>query len=206
MSTFLGPIHFWLYNKIQMQYDNVEELLRLAESVGLTELRDTVEKAYGPSERRPLEEVVDGINIHGWLQKQVTISEYKLAECIKALLNKDENLMKDMKDIFYRRGEMIGKKIAQVEDLTLPKIYKVIAGSLLDGMPCDLAIEIVTENDEEVVWKYKGCTHLGYFKAVDANVEDYYVLRESWIQGYADAMGVDFEKLGNMTYRIKARQ
>ena len=30
MSAFLGPIHFWLYNKIQFQESLIDELVRVA--------------------------------------------------------------------------------------------------------------------------------------------------------------------------------
>ena len=34
MSAFLGPIHFWLYNKIQFQESLIDELIRYASSQG----------------------------------------------------------------------------------------------------------------------------------------------------------------------------
>ena len=34
MSAFLGPIHFWLYNKIQFQESLIDELVRVATAQG----------------------------------------------------------------------------------------------------------------------------------------------------------------------------
>jgi len=32
MSAFLGPIHHWLYNKIKIQHDIVEDIISLTEN------------------------------------------------------------------------------------------------------------------------------------------------------------------------------
>lgn len=34
MSAFLGPIHFWLYNKIQLQEGLIREIAEMAEEKG----------------------------------------------------------------------------------------------------------------------------------------------------------------------------
>ena len=69
MSAFLGPIHFWLYNKIQLQQDIVEDMIKLGETVGIADLKQTLDEKYGVSERRPLEEVIDEMNIPGFKDK-----------------------------------------------------------------------------------------------------------------------------------------
>ena len=57
MSAFLGPIHFWLYHKIQFQESLIDELIRYASAQGWSDgnLADT----YGSKDRRNLEEVID---------------------------------------------------------------------------------------------------------------------------------------------------
>ena len=37
MSAFLGPIHFWLYNKIQFQESLIDELIRYAADQGFSD-------------------------------------------------------------------------------------------------------------------------------------------------------------------------
>jgi len=36
MSAFLGPIHYWLYNKIQLQQAIVDDIYALGDQYGLT--------------------------------------------------------------------------------------------------------------------------------------------------------------------------
>lgn len=56
MSAFLGPIHFWLYNKIQFQESLIDELIRYASSQGWSD-SDLADK-YGSKDRRKLDEVL----------------------------------------------------------------------------------------------------------------------------------------------------
>lgn len=70
MSAFLGPIHFWLYNKIQFQESLIDELVRVATAQGWSD-EDLADK-YCSKDRRKLDEVIDEANIHGWLSPAST--------------------------------------------------------------------------------------------------------------------------------------
>ena len=203
MSAFLGPIHYWLYGKIKLQEDLVDQVVALAKEEGLTDMADTLASQYGQFDRSPLETIIDEGNIHGWLQDKVSRSEYKLAEGVTALLNKDANLFGKLEAIFYAAGEAKARELLQEEDLTLPRVYKAISDSLLDGMPCDRAVGIVSEEDDEIVWKTIHCVHEPYWNEVNGNIEHYYKLREAYLNGFAKALGLKFEALGNRTYAIK---
>nr|WP_302596734.1 hypothetical protein [uncultured Cellulosilyticum sp.] len=205
MSAFLGPIHFWLYNKIQLQQDIVEDMIKLGETVGIADLKQTLDEKYGVSERRPLEEVIDEMNIHGWLQGQVSQVEYKLAECVKALLAQDAANMESLKTLFFKRGEAVGSKLAQTEGLNLEMIYKGISDSLLDGMPCDHAIRIVSQDEQEIVWERMTCVHERYWQEVGEAIHHYYALREEWLKGLAHAVGVKFVKRDERTYSMSTK-
>ena len=67
MSAFLGPIHFWLYNKIQFQENLIDELVAYVTAKGWSDKADQ----YVSTDRRKLDEVIDEANIHGWLQSRI---------------------------------------------------------------------------------------------------------------------------------------
>ena len=203
MSAFLGPIHYWLYGKIKLQEDLVDQVVALAKEEGLTDMADTLASQYGQFDRSPLETIIDEGNIHGWLQDKVSRSEYKLAEGVTALLNKDANLFGKLEAIFYAAGEAKARELLQEEDLTLPRVYKAISDSLLDGMPCDRAVGIVSEEDDEIVWKTIHCVHEGYWNEVGGDIDHYYKLREAYLNGFAKALGLKFGVLDKRTYSIK---
>ena len=66
MSAFLGPIHFWLYNKIRFQEGLSDRILSHAKEQSWKNAGIIAGK-YEISELKPLEELIDLRNIHGWL-------------------------------------------------------------------------------------------------------------------------------------------
>ena len=89
MSLFLGKIHYWMFNKI-IWFQNLEvELEKLAKGEGLNteEILKNLDKKYGEKvEDKPLEEIIDQGNIHGWLQERITIAENRLSALTAELL------------------------------------------------------------------------------------------------------------------------
>ncbi len=202
MSAFLGPIHFWLYKKIQLQAQLVDEIVNLGKEKGFSDLDTYLNETYGIIENRPLEEMIDEGNIHGWLQAKVAIVESRLAESVTMLLKKDESSLADIEKLFFAHGEKQGEILAREEGITLSSIYKAIGDLLLDGMPCDHAVQLIKNEVDEVVWKRVGCVHRAYWQQVGGDVDNYYVLREAWLKGFTEALGVNYIKDDALTYRI----
>lgn len=78
MSAFLGPIHFWLYNKIQFQENLIDELVAYVTAKGWSDKADQ----YVSTDRRKLDEVIDEANIHGWLQSRIHDAEGRYAALV----------------------------------------------------------------------------------------------------------------------------
>lgn len=203
MSAFLGPIHHWLYGKIKLQQELVEEIISLAKNKGITDLESRLNSTYGEFDPRPLEEIIDENNIHGWLQDKVSRVEYKLAEAVTQLLMQNSVDINELKNIFCKSGEAVGEKLAREEGLTVPQVYKAISDSLLDGMPCDHAMQLIEQEVDEVVWKRIICVHERYWMEVGGDIKNYYELRSSWLEGLARAVGLSFEMRDENTYVLK---
>ena len=74
MSMFLGPIHYWLYNKI-----NNQEKLTAAIASEASKKGWISDAAAYTKELPAIESVIDESNIHGWLQLQITDAETRYA-------------------------------------------------------------------------------------------------------------------------------
>lgn len=203
MSAFLGPIHHWLYGKIKLQQELVEEIISLGKDKGITDLESRLNSTYGEFDKRPLEEIIDENNIHGWLQDKVSRVEYKLAEAVTQLLMQNSVEINELKNIFCKSGEAVGERLAREEGLTVPQVYKAISDSLLDGMPCDHAMQLIEQEVDEVVWKRIICVHERYWMEVGGDIKNYYELRNSWLEGLASAVGLSFEIRDENTYVLK---
>ena len=71
MSAFLGPIHFWLYEKILFQEKVTAMIAEKAVANGWISDAEEFENKYVQKEIPALESVIDESNIHGWRQRMM---------------------------------------------------------------------------------------------------------------------------------------
>ncbi|WP_029067361.1 hypothetical protein [Lachnobacterium bovis] len=200
MSAFLGPIHTWLYNKINMQNDLVEELIKsaISEKAERDELKGMIARRYGELESGNLEEICDPNNIHGWLQERVSLVENRLAFVVTYLtMNEDKNIEK-LEKAAYSFGE------ERTTELTDAKsAYKFLEDNLLNGMPCDRVNEVIYEEENQVLWRQVVDIHSIYWKNISGNMEYYNRIKESFINGLLSLTGLKFAKVDVNQYEIR---
>lgn len=199
MSAFLGPIHFWLYNKIKIQNEIVEETLDYATNSLNNKMRDDLYNKFGDGDLKPLDQVIDVTNIHGWLQERVNQVEKKLAYTVTELTKNNPENFQIIKDIFKSKGAEVS---TFEKDSSLDEIYKAINDTLLDGMPCDRANSVVSQEDNEIIWKRNVCVHQQYWDDVQGDINDFYKLRDEFIEGLLSVTDVKYVKLDETTSRI----
>ena len=202
MSAFLGPIHYWLYGKIELQEKIVVKVVALGDKKGLSELGETLAQKYGVFSTRPLEEIIDEGNIHGWLQDKVSRVEYKLAESVTEILKKDAGALEEIKGIFSESGAEAAQELLREEDLNLSGVFKGITDKLLDGMPCDHARALTKQEADAIEWSVMQCVHTTYWDEVGGDIEVFYALREAWLEGFSKALGLSFSKTAERSYMI----
>lgn len=192
MSAFLGPIHYWLYGKIQLQESLTEAMLS---SVPSEEKRISVENklntAYGAVERRPLEEVIDTGNIHGWLQGQIGIAEKRFAMAVTEILKDDSTQIENLRQVAYKLGQQ--NPLPESDDAQV--IYRALNDVLLEGMPCDHVNEVLEQSEQRVLWQQTVDLHLPFWDAVDGNMENYYLLRNAFISGSLSGSHFSFQQI-----------
>lgn len=188
MSLFLGPIHHWLFNKINIQNNITNKILR---NLGNEELNMYLKQNYGELESGKLEDLIETSNIHGWLQERVVLVENRLAYTITKLLNEDKNNLKKMKEIFFEEGKNISIEF-NTNDAS--SVFKAIDDSLLDGMPCDRAKIILEKNENVVKWKQNKCVHKDYWDKVNGDVKIYYELINEFIKGIITKTKFNYRK------------
>lgn len=185
MSAFLGPIHHWLYNKVLWHEVLQQDILKLAFEKGFnTDLLESENiSRYGAPELRPLEEVIDGGNIHGWLQSKIESLEYRMANTITHLLKAQVLTLDELKGIYGENGKLAAKKIG--DGLNQPdQIFKSIFDFQLDGMPCDRINNPVEGSEDHYKWVKRACLHTAYWEAVGGDVKVYNTLRDQWMNAF----------------------
>lgn len=196
MSRFLAPIHSWLFNKIIIAEELEKNLLQ--DFASLEDVKNIEEKAnelYGyPLEDKPLEELVDSDNIHGWLQGRIASAETRQAYIIGYMIAKYGIEAKQIaEDAFKKQGEKYAEEAKKENKLgDAIEIYNALNACILEGMPCDNVNNTTIKEPTHLQWENIKCLHRGYWEAVNAPVEIMYELRYDWIRSFVETANVGF--------------
>ena len=180
MSAFLGPIHYWLYNKIQLQEELIRKMAEYGEKAGWPVFSEKhLEKETVNKELRPLNELIDVMNIHGWLQERVQDAEARYAFLVTSILKEDPSRLSALETIAFQ----FGQKHALEADSDASDAYRKIDDSLLNGMPCD-RVNVLTEQDvDRTSWQQEEDIHAPFWEAVSGDPKVYYQLRRKIMEG-----------------------
>ena len=197
MSAFLGPIHFWLFNKITIQENLTQSILNAFFSGDdLLHKENLLKEKYGILEARPLEEIIDESNIHGWLQEKVSLVEGRYAQVVTDLVSSNKATLKELQKATFKNGASLPVKADNAQVL-----FQTLNNTLLDGMPCDRINQVISQDDEAVTWTHSRCIHHFYWDAISGDSKNYYVLRDAWIKGMVSQTDFEYE-VSNGEYKI----
>ena len=194
MSLFLGKIHFWLYNKILWAEKAEEEIIKWAKKQNLPVenwVQQNIERYGAPLGNKPLEEVIDTSNIHGWLQERIEGAELRQAALVTAILEENQSFKEDLVDIFKRQGEAAAKEQRAIPGLP-EEIFNALFDFVLEGMPCDRVNEVVSSDENEFVWETTTCLHKPYWEQVKGDVRNFYALRDVWVSAFVNTLNPAF--------------
>lgn len=214
MSKTLGPIHYMMYEKIKFQ-DKITDYLMDGH---IQDIKPD------PVSTKPLEEILDQENIHGYLQEKIDIVETRLAKAL--------NLAKDPDEKLYKLGQECGK---DKDFSSFEQVFRDLNTYLLDGMPCDQGLSamvdedslyLITNNnlhskyDEEIdLEKSKEATcegghghdHHESFEIQEGNLDlkeeqsTYHTHRLAFLKGYFSNSPYDVELINGINYKISPR-
>lgn len=192
MSAFLGPIHFWLYNKIGNQELLTKEIAEYASGKGWITDAGNYTKLLPP-----LESVIDEDNIHGWLQDQITDAETRYAELVTAILAGGRERIKDVCAVGCKFGESHALRAGNVAE-----VFKEFEDFFVNGMPCDRVNAVISESEEELAWKMVQDIHAQYW---EEHPETYYEIRHSVMEGMLSDTPFCVRASGEREYRIEKK-
>ncbi len=172
MSAFLGPVHYWLYNKIL----NLEKLEM--------KLQGLDQPVQGMLINQPLEAVIDESQIHQSLQDMIKTSETRFAKILDEQVS--ELGYETVQRIFGEMGLENGNQ-AKISNLAIEGIYKKLNDYILDGMPCDTINNIMENQPEIFSWKTPTKLHKPYWDEHNLDVDVYYQLKKEYITQFIKA-------------------
>ncbi|MBN1064784.1 hypothetical protein [Clostridium botulinum] len=200
MSLFLGKIHFWLFNKI-LWFEGLEnEIIYVAKSEGLDilNLQKEIEDKYGGKlPNKPLDEIIDKSNIHGWLQEKIYSSEGRIAAWTTIIIDNRREAKEKLEEIYTNQGIMAAKEVNEKGFIldSAEDIFNKVNDYILDGMPCDRINEIINSNENCVKWTRRICVHKKIWDKESGDVEYFYFLRSLWIKAFVNEINTEFDYL-----------
>ena len=157
MSAFLAPIHTWLFNKIKLAQDLEKDIVNLhidkfKESA--IKIEKEANDIYGQYiEDKPLEDLIDVSNIHGWLQDRIKEVESKSAYIITKYYDMYNEESKALTESAYISQAI---KCAQNENNksnSPENAYISLNNYILSGMPCDRANSVTEKNEDYIIYE-----------------------------------------------------
>lgn len=197
MSLFLGKIHYWLFNKIKWFEGLEENIVNWAKEKGdfpVDEWKEEIYNKYGaPIENKPLEEVIDTSNIHGWLQDKISRGEGRQSAWVTKILKSSPESIKDLINIFEKQGSKLGSEYAEMSTVsTSIEVYNMLNDYILEGMPCDRVNETLENSEDKYSWITTSCLHEPYWQKEMGDVNNFYILREAWTKSFIKALNTPF--------------
>jgi len=196
MSEFLAPIHTWLFNKIKLAQDLEENIVKLHVDKYNEEALKVKKEAinlYGEYMKdKPLEELIDVDNIHGWLQQRIKEVESRSAYIITKYASMYNVESKNITKQAYisQAKECANNENNKID--SLENVYISLNNYILSGMPCDRANSVTQKNEDYLVYEQHGCIHKDNYELGKANLEYMYELRDLWVKTFIENLSIKY--------------
>ena len=175
MSGFLGPIHIWLYNKIKFQDGLTKTFIAFADEKDYeVESLKNIDKLCGSLQEGELAELIDGSNIHGWLQERLALVETRLAYAVGEILKGGRERIDELCKAAFKYAQ----KSAANKKITPAGGYEYLDNILLNGMPCDRVNIVTSQDDTSISWEQYEDIHRPYWEMLSVGVDNYYRIRQ----------------------------
>lgn len=202
MSKFLAPIHTWLFNKILILEDIEKKIVDSVDNDELKLVHKKLQDSIGEFiPAKPLEELIDESNIHGWLQERISIAEIRQANYIHKLMETSSMTVEGISNIYEQAGEETAKGINEIVG-DPSEAFKLLGDVLLEGMPCDRVNKVIAQQENEIIWLTTTCVHKNNWEQAGVTVENYYRFREAFTRGFVTTLNPKM----SYTYTFKNQQ
>ncbi len=196
MSKFLAPIHTWLFNKIMLAQDLEQDIIKLHIDKYKDEAKEIQEESirlYGNHiPKKPLEDLIDTNNIHGWLQEKIKEVESRSSYIITRYYDifKDES-----KEITQSAYVNQAKKCTNYENNKIDSpedVYISLNNYILSGMPCDRANSVTERNENYILYEQEGCIHKANYELGKANLDYMSQLKDLWVKTFIENLEIKY--------------
>lgn len=189
MSMFLGPIHQWLYNKIQIGAGRATAIEEAFKTTFGTEAEPIIAEIDDKYPAFPLgielEDIIGDAPIHGFLSGLIRMVESREGGLIGAFVNK---FGEKAKETAIAASENYGKRVGEEAKNDIAPgnneaLFKALYDRQLDGMPCDQGAQPAFQNGKITI-RQSECLHSINWQGADAPLDVMCQVTGAWIKGF----------------------
>ncbi len=184
MSAFLGPIHYWLFNKIQYIEDRAFAIADALSQNGKADAAKSIVDGYGEKlAGKDLAALVGDNSIHNFLYGLITKAELLEAQLMEAAGDDYQKAL----DIVEAHGKATGQKVVADKGEkaeNLQAIYQHIADFHLEGMPCDPGAEVEMLDENRLAYKHVACNHMPNWEYTSCPSSRMCAAHNAWLKGF----------------------
>ncbi|RCW61825.1 hypothetical protein [Halanaerobium sp. ST460_2HS_T2] len=192
MSAFLGPIHMWLYNQIQIvEAREAKIVAKFSQKYSTEIVNDLIEpyrQQYGELKAdKPLTELIAGNDIHPWLEAAISSAQSREAAVVSVLLDKynDQELLFTIYEEQAKELAQKAKKRDKVKEFDLNEAFEIINEHFVERMPCDRLSGAVKE-ENKLIWKHQNQLHQEFWQQTEVELELMHQLYAKWLSVFAE--------------------
>ncbi len=186
MSAFLGPIHHWLFNKIQVVESRAFALAGALDESGKGSLNGALEEYGDKLEGADVAEILGDNSIHQFLSGLIARVEVLEAKIMDAANGNHELLLS--------AAEKHGRETAQKaisargsKPESLDEIGQCLNDFCLEGMPCDPGATFESAGDK-LMYGHTACNHLENWGYTSADPKKMCMLTCAWTKGLVSGL------------------
>lgn len=186
MSAFLGPIHHWLFSKIQVLESRAFAVATALEASGKGSLNGALTEYGDKLEGADISEILGDNSIHQFLSGLIARVEVLEAKAMDAAGENHEILL----DAAEKHGRETAEKAIEARGSkpeNLDEIGQYLNDFCLEGMPCDPGASFESAG-ETLVYGHSACNHLENWGYTNVDPKKMCRLTCSWTKGFVKGL------------------
>jgi hypothetical protein len=194
VSAFLGPIHFIMYERIQLVAARAQFVRQFAEAKMAPsqkeEFASSLQNHWKLPADGPLEELIGDTPIHAWLQQSMEETIVAEAALFAALCDRPERISQIagiMRDHGLRVGEALLTQDPEIAK-NATRLLQLIDHTVLGSMPCDHVSDVIATSATSYIERRDLLFHSRLVEAGGTDLDTWLTLQEAWMMGLVSAV------------------
>ncbi|MBI5815556.1 MAG: hypothetical protein HZB29_08080 [Nitrospinae bacterium] len=194
MSAFLGPIHYWMFNKITIIESRAMAIAAALEKNGVD--AGEVQKAvadYGQKlAGQDLDELVGFNPIHQFLTGLIAKVQVFEARLVELAGGKFDIVLQAAEE--HARAEALNAvKAKGIKPDSLEAVYQYVSDYQLEGMPCDPGAQVALNGRSKLDYTHSACNHIQNWEYTSVDIGHMCKLTNAWLKAFITALNGEVE-------------